>query len=110
VQVMDSAWSRCDNDQLKRGNERKARLHRGLLLDQCNWSARRADFEENYGYVIYNLGIGAWKNAQGSYMVQFSKYGKEVHIIVDSRFPSAGGDEWLFGRCENKKEIFTNIL
>lgn len=45
------------------------------------------------------LGIGEWKNAQGSFMVKFKKYGKDVHIIIDSKFPSAGGDEWLFGRC-----------
>ena len=49
------------------------------------------------------LGIGEWRNAQGAYMVQFKKYGKDVHIIIDSKFPSVGGDEWLFGRCENKK-------
>ena len=51
------------------------------------------------GILVLILGIGQWKNAQGSYMVQFKKYGKEVYIIIDSMFPSAGGDEWLFGRC-----------
>lgn len=32
-------------------------------------------------------------------MVKFKKYGKEVYIIIDSKFPSAGGKNWLFGRC-----------
>ncbi len=44
------------------------------------------------GILLIILGIGEWKNAQGAYMVQFKKYGKDVHIIVDSKFPSAGGD------------------
>lgn len=43
-------------------------------------------------------------------MVRFKKDGKDVYTIIDNRFPSVGGDEWLLGRCENKKEIFTNIL
>lgn len=56
------------------------------------------------------LGVDEWKNADGSFMVRFKKYGKDIYVIIDNRFPSSGGDEWLFGRCENKKEIFTNIL
>lgn len=32
-------------------------------------------------------------------MVKFKKYNKDLYVITDSKFPSAGGDEWLFGRC-----------
>ena len=38
------------------------------------------------------LGIDIWKNAEGSFMVKFKKYGKDVYIIIDSKLPSAGGD------------------
>jgi hypothetical protein len=44
------------------------------------------------------LGLDVWKNADGAFMVKFKKYGKDIYIIIDSKFPSTGGDEWLFGR------------
>ncbi len=45
----------------------------------------------------YRAGIGEWKNAEGAFMVRFKKYGKDLYVITDSRFPSVGGDEWLLG-------------
>jgi len=49
------------------------------------------------------LGIDVWKNAEGSFMVKFNKYGKDVYVIVDSEFPIAPDKNWLFGRCEDPK-------
>lgn len=49
----------------------------------------------------------------GAYMVKFSKFGKEIYVIIDDNFPvvdTQGENEWIFGRCEDKKEVFCNIL
>jgi hypothetical protein len=49
----------------------------------------------------------------GAYMVKFKKFGREIYIIVDDQFPvyDTGDDNmWLFGRCEDEKEIFCNII
>lgn len=46
-------------------------------------------------------------------MVKFNKMNKDVYVIIDDQFPvvdASSENEWLFGRCEDKKELFCNIM
>ena len=50
---------------------------------------------------------------QGAYMVKFNKLNKDVHVIIDDQFPvhdNSSDNQWLYGRCEDEKEVFCNIL
>ena len=50
---------------------------------------------------------------QGAYMVKFNKRNKDVHVIIDDQFPvhdNSSDNQWLYGRCEDEKEVFCNIL
>ena len=49
----------------------------------------------------------------GAYMVKFNKFNRDIHVIVDSQFPvysNSGENQWLFGRSEDTKELFCNII
>lgn len=49
----------------------------------------------------------------GAYMVKFNKFNRDIHVIVDSQFPVFSNDaanQWLFGRSEDEKELFCNII
>lgn len=49
----------------------------------------------------------------GAYMVKFQKFGKNIYVIIDDTFPVADpavDNYWLFGRCEDEKELFCNII
>jgi hypothetical protein len=50
---------------------------------------------------ILGLQNKEWKNPNGAYMVKFKKYGKDIYIIIDDQFPTSGGTNWLFGKCED---------
>lgn len=49
----------------------------------------------------------------GCYMVKFNKLGKDLYVIIDDVFPVVypnADNDWLFGRCEDSKELFCNII
>lgn len=49
----------------------------------------------------------------GCYMVKFNKFNRDLYVMIDSNFPvfdSGRENQWLFGRCEDEKELFCNIV
>ena len=49
------------------------------------------------------MGFNEWENPKGAYMVKFKKFNKDIHIIIDSEFPTGHDNSWLFGRSEDDK-------
>lgn len=50
---------------------------------------------------------------KGAYMAKFNKFNRDVFVIIDDQFPvydTSRDNQWLFGRCENEKQLFCNIL
>ena len=46
-------------------------------------------------------------------MVKFNKFNKDLHVIIDDQFPvydTSSDNQWLFGRCEDPKQLFCNII
>ena len=46
-------------------------------------------------------------------MVKFNKMNRDLYVIIDNQYPvydTSKDNQWIFGRCEDPKETFCNII